>query len=313
MKEFKETQSPMQDNPQENILSMPANESVQAEKTPLIMNIEGLDQAASASAHEVSEARTKPTLSIEAEQDTEVEAFSKKLAQQPLMMEEESLPEAAAPADETPAAKPNLSIEKERDTKVESFAKLLAQKPLVMEGGEPLSEKPAAPAGKPKEPATSVSIEDIARMIAVKTNEVKEPTLTRAALDDETLLSEIYALIGGPTEKKQPLQPQPAEKPEAASKPEQPALKMETAPQPEQPAHKPIEVPAAAKDPKYQVESLHLPPIVMEGYDNDLNHPDLSEGGTPGWLKGMFLLLISLLLSGMTLYAVATDVMGKIF
>ena len=35
--------------------------------------------------------------------------------------------------------------------------------------------------------------------------------------------------------------------------------------------------------------------------------------GVPGWLKGVFLLLISLLLSAMTFYAVASDVIGKIF
>ncbi|MBQ1589338.1 MAG: hypothetical protein II106_01320, partial [Oscillospiraceae bacterium] len=35
--------------------------------------------------------------------------------------------------------------------------------------------------------------------------------------------------------------------------------------------------------------------------------------GAPGWLKGVFLLLISALLSGMTVYAVATDVIGNIF
>ena len=35
--------------------------------------------------------------------------------------------------------------------------------------------------------------------------------------------------------------------------------------------------------------------------------------GVPGWLKGVFLLLISLLLSAMTFYAVASDVIGEIF
>jgi hypothetical protein len=37
------------------------------------------------------------------------------------------------------------------------------------------------------------------------------------------------------------------------------------------------------------------------------------EVGVPGWLKGAFLLLIALLLSAMTFYAVATDVIGKVF
>ena len=35
--------------------------------------------------------------------------------------------------------------------------------------------------------------------------------------------------------------------------------------------------------------------------------------GAPGWIKGIFLLLVSLLLSGMTFYAVGTDLFGKLF
>ncbi len=35
--------------------------------------------------------------------------------------------------------------------------------------------------------------------------------------------------------------------------------------------------------------------------------------GVPGWLKGAFILLLSLLLCAMTFYAVASDVIGEIF
>lgn len=38
---------------------------------------------------------------------------------------------------------------------------------------------------------------------------------------------------------------------------------------------------------------------------------DEEEAVTPGWLKGLFLLLISLMISGMTLYAVATDILAR--
>ena len=41
--------------------------------------------------------------------------------------------------------------------------------------------------------------------------------------------------------------------------------------------------------------------------------PEENASGTPGWLKGAFILLISLMLSAMTFYAVASDLLGKIF
>ena len=38
---------------------------------------------------------------------------------------------------------------------------------------------------------------------------------------------------------------------------------------------------------------------------------DEDEAVTPGWLKGMFLMLVSLVICGMTCYAVATDVLAR--
>ena len=162
---------------------------------------------------------------------------------------------------------------------------------------------------------TSVSIESIAKMIAEKSGEQKEATRTRATIDDDTLLSEIYALIGKPEQAEKPappLKPQaeskPAKKPEPVLRTpeeEKPAPVKEQRPEPSAREKKEWDVP--------QAESLHLPPFVMEGDEPEEPHPVEVREGTPGWLKGMFLLVISLLLSGMTLYAVAADVMGKVF
>ena len=49
---------------------------------------------------------------------------------------------------------------------------------------------------------------------------------------------------------------------------------------------------------------------VPEEYE-DVTEEDGS--GVPGWLKGLFILVISLLLGAMTFYAVASDVIGEIF
>ena len=114
-------------------------------------------------------------------------------------------------------------------------------------------------------------------------NAKKEPTgrFSRDAIDDDTLLAELYALIGDTTPKKAPVSPEPP------------------APEAVQPA--PIPRPVT----RITQEALQDAPDTVELEEDN--------SGTPGWLKGAFILLISLLLSAMTLYAVATDVVGKIF
>lgn len=132
------------------------------------------------------------------------------------------------------------------------------------------------PESQPEQLA-SVSYESVAKAVE---SAQKEPTgrFNRDAIDDETLLSELYALIGGPSKAQSPA-------PEA----------VKPAPAPQKPAA------------RITPETLQALPEEPE----ELAEED--SFGNPGWLKGVFILLISLLLSAMTCYAVASDVIGKIF
>ncbi|MBR6118814.1 MAG: hypothetical protein IKQ04_00665 [Oscillospiraceae bacterium] len=127
------------------------------------------------------------------------------------------------------------------------------------------------------EQLASVSYESVAKAVE---SAQKEPTgrFSRDAIDDETLLSELYALIGGPSKAESPA-------PEA----------VKPAPAPQKPAA------------RITPETLQALPEEPE----ELAEED--SFGNPGWLKGVFILLISLVLSAMTCYAVASDVIGKIF
>lgn len=139
-----------------------------------------------------------------------------------------------------------------------------------------------APAQEPmaeEKPLSAVSYESVAE--AMETAQ-KEPTgrFARDAIDDETLLAELYALIGDPAK---PKPAAPAETPKPRSNiPPRPVARL---------------TPEALKD-------------VPEEYE-DVAEEDGS--GVPGWLKGLFILVISLLLGAMTFYAVASDVIGEIF
>ncbi|MBQ5360524.1 MAG: hypothetical protein IIU47_05730 [Lachnospiraceae bacterium] len=141
-------------------------------------------------------------------------------------------------------------------------------------------EAEEAPEQPEEQTLSAVSYESMAQAVV---NAKKEPTgrFSRDAIDDDTLLAELYALIGDPTPKKAPVSPEPPV-PEAV-----------------QPA--PIPRPVT----RITQEALQDAPETVELEEDN--------SGTPGWLKGAFILLISLLLSAMTLYAVATDVVGKIF
>ena len=151
-------------------------------------------------------------------------------------------------------------------------------------GGVPDAPRtPEAP--KPEEPAqplTGVSFESMAQ--AVETAK-KEPTgrFDRDAVDDETLLAELYALIGDKRESPKPDPvPQEPEKPEIRGSVPRPA-------------------------PRIRPEDLES----LDEVESSVIEEDFT--GVPGWIKGAFLLLLSLLLSAMTFYAVASDVVGKIF
>ena len=109
-----------------------------------------------------------------------------------------------------------------------------------------------------------------------------ELPLTAAPEDDDALLAELYALIGDRA------QPKPNPSPFAV---------------PTTPPHAPPQRPAVRLTPDALKD-------VPEQYE-DVAREDAS--GAPGWLKGLFILLISLLLGAMTFYAVAADVLGQVF
>lgn len=178
----------------------------------------------------------------------------------------------------------SLAEQSPADTAAEVAATMQRMLNETKESREPAEELPQEPEQAPEEPAeaareqlASVSYESVAK--AMETAQ-KEPTgrFNRDAIDDETLLSELYALIGGP------------------SKPQSPAAEsVKPAPVPQKPAARitPETLQALPEEPEELVEEDAV--------------------GNPGWLKGIFILLISLLLSAMTCYAVASDVIGKIF
>ena len=162
-----------------------------------------------------------------------------------------------------------------------------APKAPSVEGGVPdaprASDAPRTPEPeKPAQPLTGVSFESMAQ--AVETAK-KEPTgrFDRDAVDDETLLAELYALIGDKRESPKPVPaPQEPEKPEIRGSVPRPA-------------------------PRIRPEDLES----LDEVESSVIEEDFT--GVPGWIKGAFLLLLSLLLSAMTFYAVASDVVGKIF
>lgn len=144
---------------------------------------------------------------------------------------------------------------------------------------EAVQEEPKAPPA-PEEAFTSVTYESVAE--AVETVK-KEPTgrFNRDAIDDETLLAELYTLIGDSKN---------AQK--ASSSQEKPSVRPS-----------PINRPEVRITP----QDLQAAPEEFEELMED------DSVGVPGWIKGVFILLISMLLSAMTFYAVATDVIGKLF
>ena len=136
----------------------------------------------------------------------------------------------------------------------------------------------AAQEGKP--PLAGISYAAMAQAVE---NAKKEPTgrFARDAVDDETLLAELYALIGDSGKQSIPQTDKSPVKPEARS--------------------------TVRPAPRIKPEDLQMvPEEVVDEIEEDMT-------GVPGWLKGVFILLLSLLLSAMTFYAVASDVIGEIF
>ena len=148
---------------------------------------------------------------------------------------------------------------------------LLDGEPKPDPASKPLEQSVIEAPGE--EPAPSVSYESMAEAA----ERVKAES-TDSNLDDDTLLEELYALIGDG--KKAPVRHDAEATPVKQVQPEPAKI-----------------TPEDLKD-------------VPEEQEEDLEQ---DTAGVPGWVKGIFLLLISLLLGGMTLYAVAADVLGKVF
>ena len=210
---------------------------------------------------------------------------------------------------------------------VEEAIRAVNEKPELPEVELPdLSDRPEAPAETTQTP--SVTYASMAE--AMEKSGMKSPDAAsrkqRSAIDDETLLAEIYALMGeSPKQRKG----EPAAKPESAAKAE-PAAEPEPVVRPEavlqtpaaaNPGPDDLEITIPGRSKPRETGAAEEPAFRPDpaSFDRDLpRQPRPVEqledrSGAPGWLKGVFLLLISALLSGMTVYAVATDVIGNIF
>ncbi len=189
-------------------------------------------------------------------------------------------PAAPAPAEKL-AAKPVVPP-------VTSIPKaVIPPAPVVPRAAVSLENKPEKAAEPKEEALSSVSYASMAQAVV---NAKKEPTgrFDRDAIDDDTLLAELYALIGDT---------KPKQNAETSAKPVS------------APAPAPVQTrPAPAPRPVSRITADALKDAPEEYVEIE---EDTS--GVPGWLKGIFILLISLLLSAMTFYAVASDVIGEIF
>ena len=131
---------------------------------------------------------------------------------------------------------------------------------------------------------------------------------SRSAVDDETLLAEIYALMGDTPPKSAAAKQPPRAPKTAAPKPEE-GTDQEASP---------LRISANLNQDRSEEAPIQPQPLdqgrqAPEEDEDDEIPVRVEEQGAPGWLKGVFLLLISAVLSGMTMYAVAADVLGKFF
>ena len=198
-------------------------------------------------------------------------------AGEPEAAEEPEDPEAAAEADEAHTLSPAPELEP----------------------AKPRQAKPAEGMAK-RETLTSVTYESVAKAM----EESKEPDAgknrrsVRSAIDDETLLAELYALMGESPKKQEQPQPIQSVRQELKQANEQQARRSEPA----------VQTRAS--------ETVERPGLENEALPEPAGYEDAEEveetGGVSGWVKGLFLLIISLLLTGMTIYAVAADLFGKI-
>lgn len=165
------------------------------------------------------------------------------------------------------------------------------------------------PVSAPSEPAAhSVTYASMAEAIQQSGKKASEAAAARSrnTIDDETLLAEIYALMGD--QKKTPEVPQTAR--------EESKLTSEKTPANQPVSPRPISQEDTVQKPQPNPAPYQPAPVVYAQDDYSVREDEpieINRHGTSGWLKGIFLFLVSILLCGMTFYAIATDLFGKVF
>lgn len=247
----------------------------------------------------------KPVTAVQnAAPATETDALLQDL-KQVLEISDEEETQTAPKAEEAPS---------ESETPAAEAAATQAEKPEETEAAPASEEKAkAAPAAEEKKSETEPKAEEkfesdgeaIRRAIAESVQKVEsakkaepakkaapvqkaepEANAEAAAVDDEKLLAELHMLIGDPVKPK-PVQSRSGVSPAGPGSPL-------TAPKP-----RPV---------------ARITPDTLKNVSDD--YDELGEAdtmGVPGWIKGAFILLLSLLVGAMTLYAVASDLLGEIF
>ncbi len=250
---------------------------------------------AAEAAEAVEETAAETVEAVEETAAETVEAVEEPAAEAVEAVEETSA-EAAEAAEETVAE----TVEAVEETAAEAAE---TAEETVAETAEDVKPWPPVDPEQPEEKTENVLEKDTLTRVSYAS--VAEAALgahadpekkTRAPIDDDTLLAELYALIGETPART------PDETPAAPrKKPEQKKAPLKVAPAEE--AEEPQTAPAL----KHAIVEVDRPESQV-----DLEAEE-EMGGAPGWLKGAFLLLLSLLLSGMTFYAIATDLFGKLF
>ena len=253
----------------------------------------------------------------EADFESEAAAAAEPVFEADLSAEAPEVPvEEAAPAAEEAADFVDEAVEEAPEASAVEAVEAIAEEP-VLETAEAFPEEPeietteeapaeaaAEPVSEPVEDAAEESPEEAAEEPAEEPENIaqaeaedlslsdkveaalKETEAEAQPQDEESFLEELYALIG-----------KPAQSPERAVLPEE-GEPIDTRPEQIR------EDRPAGRITEEQIRA------VQESIEDI---PEDEEGSVPGWLKGALLLLISLLLSAMTFYAVASDVIGEIF
>ena len=247
----------------------------------------------------------------EADFESEAAAAAEPVFEADLSAEAPEVPvEEAAPAAEEAADFVDEAVEEAPEASAVEAVEAIAEEP-VLEAAEAFPEEPeietteeapaeaaAEPVSEPVEDAAEESPEEAAEepeniaqaddlSLSDKVEAaLKETEAEAQPQDEESFLEELYALIG-----------KPAQSPERAVLPEE-GEPIDTRPEQIR------EDRPAGRITEEQIRA------VQESIEDI---PEDEEGSVPGWLKGALLLLISLLLSAMTFYAVASDVIGEIF